>query len=1211
MPERKSAISPQYWIWLALCIALIIPNRDVFAQDDACSVSDSLRVLDSSLPTRTDTLLVTGAGPFLIQPLLVSSSLKIWVEGKRIGTKTYDLDPIQGFVLFRGVDPDSTFLFVASFQYFPVEIEQGVKLWNDHEVMQEGSQATRPGKAIGKNITSRGSITRGIMSGTGRDAAIESGLRLEVQGEITDSISVRAVLTDEDTPLLPEGTTSRLDQFDQIFIEFKSSKGKIGLGDLDVSLTKGQFARAKRRIQGVELNTQPFYLGKNNRFGAEVTAIGSTSKGKFRSQRLTIIEGVQGPYRLEGDTSERFILILPGTERVYVDGGLIERGLDSDYIIDYTTAELTFTPSRLVGADSRVQVEFEYTTNQYTRSFLATETEVSVGLNAFGSKLKSGPRLTVGVSAIRESDGDSFAEELGFTGQDSLLISQSGDTLVLKSSAVPVTYDPEALFTQYFSTIGTDGNLRFDVVTRPPNPEETVYRVSFTRVQAGKGSYKRMGSSTADLNNNGIVFSYVGPGNGDYDAVKPLTAPVQKELLDVRIGLTQFRYASIKAEFAASNVDKNTLSSADSGDDPGTASAFQVESKPLHVGAVSIVASTEWIKRSAHFATFDRSRSVEYQRDWNLRESASSPQENVLLGQSEELFQTSIQLAGPDSSRVEIGLDALRLGSVVRANRQRLLLFMPQKRYVSIKIKGLRVTKEDSRLSEKSEWMNLVTRVSRSTLSVFRSPYVEWETERFGGRGPRNPAQSPNLAQPRNPAQSPNPAQPQGLVQESEFETLKDYDEIRMGTQIGISTNQVDLSVENRSESIVFQEQSQQTIQTLQARWRYTERTSLRSTLSLGIRRRAGNSSEKADVESGAHNSILVGATGDWRIAEGNSLSWTYGVQSEQSARLQEIYIKTGQERGQFVWQDVNNDNVIQIEEFVPETIPGEGEYALTYFPSDSLESVTALNASARFNRLGNDGGNRLQRIGLGSLIEVVEKSRNPFRSHLYLMQLGTFRKPGQTLNGRFRIKQDLRILPSNTRFDLDLTWSEIRSFSDLSSGIQRTNITENLMVLSYHPKSRWTTSARIIRRKDVAQSTFASRSFDILGYEIEPDVSFKPDQKWTINGGIYWANRTERTQKTRVNSFQVPFSGQFKAGQKWTARINAEWSKVALVGPSRGLQTYQLTDGRGAGSSWLWGFSLNARVSDVVTATMGYDGRSPAEGRTIHTGRIQFMARF
>ena len=116
----------------------------------------------------------------------------------------------------------------------------------------------------------------------------------------------------------------------------------------------------------------------------EIQAIWSTSKGKFRSQFIPIREGVQGPYRLEGDTSERFIIVLPGTERVYIDGQLQERGFDADYIIDYTTAEITFTPSRLVGSDSRVRVEFEYTTNQYTRSLLAAESEVSVPLSRSG-----------------------------------------------------------------------------------------------------------------------------------------------------------------------------------------------------------------------------------------------------------------------------------------------------------------------------------------------------------------------------------------------------------------------------------------------------------------------------------------------------------------------------------------------------------------------------------------------------------------------------------------------------------------------------------------------------------------------------------------------------------------------------------------------------------------------------------------------------------
>lgn len=1128
------------------------------------------------LPTAVDTLVVTGSGPFLIRPYLIAETLQIRVKGGVVAPEEYFLDFALGFVTFSNVHPDSAFVFVASYQFVPVDLQPQYHLW---ERVDPSESRSDPGKVAALNplsgLRSSGSITRGVLSGTGRDASVESGLRLEVEGEITDSISVRAVLTDEDTPILPEGTTSKLEQFDQIFIEFASPKGKIALGDLDVAMQAGEFSRVKRRVQGVNVLSNAFSISSLLVPKTSFQASGATSKGKFRSQFVTIIEGVQGPYRLEGETSERFILVLPGTERVYVDGQLLERGIASDYIVDYTTAEITFMPTRLIAPNDRVRVEFEYTTNQFSRSFLAAEASVTVG----GRRENS--HFNFGVSAIREADGDSFAEELGFSSQDSLIIRGAGDQIIFASGATEVNFDSEAFYVQYFLSTGFDGELAFVPVERTPEKGEKVYRVTFTRIGEGKGSYKRSGASSSISKANGIVYSYLGKGLGEYDAVRPLTPPSSKELIDLRLQTKALPFGEFKAEWAASRNDYNTLSAIDSADDEGTASSFGFASSSVRFGNYSAVGKADYSQRSANFSTFDRIRSIEFERDWNLSSTNINPLQSVLIGNSESEFGAELAIASVDSSKLSLGYDVLSLGNVLSASRKRLLLLVSENKWPEFRVVARQVASENNRLSLRGNWHNMVSKVSKGQLGSFVSTYLEWESERFTG-------DQMELSEPR---------------------LRLDYDEIRLGSQLGRANNRITLFFEQR-----FEKEEEATghnsIQTLQTKWSFQKDSDLRASASVGLRRAQQNSSQTSNSAPN-QTALLLGVDGDWQISAQNRMSWLYQVQSEQTSRLQEIYIRTGQERGEYVWEDLNDDGVIQIEEFIPETTPNEGDYSVTYFPSDSLEYVTSLTANARFSRAGGGSGNRLSRIGLSSVVEVLEKTRDPDRSNVYFLQLDTFRSRDFTVNGRLRVGQEIRFMPSNTRFDFDVSGSEIWAYTDLASGEQQTKTSELDAQLEFRPSPEWVLTSRIARRIDYSKAGFASRTYDIEGLEFSPSLSFRPKREWSIILGAELANRRERNEGTKAFSVQIPWTVQYQNGAKWTARARVEMANVQIKGASKGLQTFHLTEGRGAGSSWLWGLTFNARLSDVLTATFGYDGRAPHKRETIHTGRVQFTARF
>ncbi|MFP4521434.1 MAG: hypothetical protein ACLFQK_04750, partial [Fibrobacterota bacterium] len=215
-------------------------------------------------------------------------------------------------------------------------------------------------------------------------------------------------------PIQPEGTTRSIQEVDKVALELSSPDYFLGMGDFKTDYSSYRYSFFKRKVKGLTGR----YIGDL----AEIGAAGAVSEGTFNSVTIKGEERKQGPYIFSGKGgSGEGVVIIAGTENVFLNGQKMIRGEKHDYVIEYGNGQIFFNPSRLITADDIITVEYEYTDKAYLNRVAA----------ASGSAFLNG--LKINFSAIESKDEK--GSPLGAEFSDSLenRLSLSGDSLVSDS----------------------------------------------------------------------------------------------------------------------------------------------------------------------------------------------------------------------------------------------------------------------------------------------------------------------------------------------------------------------------------------------------------------------------------------------------------------------------------------------------------------------------------------------------------------------------------------------------------------------------------------------------------------------------------------------------------------------------------------------------------------------------------------------------------
>ncbi len=489
-----------------------------------------------------------------------------------------------------------------------------------------------PAFADATRLTRSGSLTRGVRVGSGRDLSVESGLRFQAEGQLTDDIRLSASLTDRNLPVQPDGTTQALRDFDEVYIRAEHRAGRLQMGDLDISLPEGTFGRFQRRLQGAELRTDT----RHGRYLAGVAMV----RGTFRRQAITLQNGVSGPYRLTGASGEPFVTVLAGTERVFRNGERLVRGEDRDYVMDYDLGEITFVSTRLLQPEDRIVVEYQFLDTRYPRTWLAAEAR---------------PAPAFGIRYLRQADGIRAAEAWGLTDAERRALSRAGDGPATVDGADSTGFRPGTGEVRYVRADTTVAGETYTIYRFRPGDPAAVWRVAFTPTGAGGGAY-RLRPDVA----NGAVYEWVGPGRGDHEPLRVLVAPQDHHLLtgDAVVRLGAFRW---RQEAAISLLDLNRFSPLDDTDNLGTAWESAVVSDTLETAFGRIQARFTHRHIGAEARFFEDPRDVEHAVRWALPAGSTG---------DDWLNEGAISILPTSHSRIAVSAGRLARGGASRTRME-------------------------------------------------------------------------------------------------------------------------------------------------------------------------------------------------------------------------------------------------------------------------------------------------------------------------------------------------------------------------------------------------------------------------------------------------------------------------------------------------------------------------------------------------------------
>ena len=991
-------------------------------------------------------------------------------------------------------------------------------------------------------LKTSGYINRGITSGNNQSTVANSSMDINIEGKLSDKVAIRANIFDTNIPLQENGYSQSITDFDRIFIELYSKDWRVKAGDISLKNESSYFLAFEKQVSGLEVAAS---INTNTK----IAASGAIVRGQFSSYDFVGIEANQGPYKIFGPNNEPNFVIIAGSEKVFVNGSKITKGINEDYLIDYNIGEVRFNTTFPITNDMRIRVEFQFSNRNYTRFISYEKAEYKTN------------NVELSGYFYNENDVKNQPIQVSLTAAQKQILANAGNNtnLMVGESAYPDVFDANRIL---YKKVQSGTNDYFEYST---NENDNLFTVTFSNVNNNEGDY-----ILSETFANGNVFVYVGANLGNYQPITQLIAPTKLQVAVLNSSYKPSKKTTILTEVAFSNNDQNLFSTIDNNQNKGIATKLAWKQTLLDK-KWKLLSDVNYLFIHKNFNTIQRFQSVEFNRDWNLNNPTGNQQQigiDLSLQKSEDTFlnYSFQQLQFSDNFKGEKHL--------ITSN---------------VQLKNTSFYTNSSFLSNNSEIQdNTFLRVKAG---IEQRLLKSW----FGG--------FLNIESNNGVIKQTQEA----ILTNHQFKEYEGYiglgDSTKVFAKVGFNYRDNDSIKTN-----TFTEINNRKTYYLDAKIIQTERTNLSLFANYRETENAFSENQKALNSKIIYNQRFLKNF----ITLGTSYETSSGNVAQQDFVYVEVEAGQGfytwidyNDNG---IQEFDEFEVAEFQDqanFLRVPLPN-----LQFIATQSAkinQSIT-LNANQWSNKTGLKKvlSHFYNQFFLSSRNEL-ERARNSFNLNPFNMS------KDQQISVNFTIKNSLYFNRGLQNFSATYTYAKAENKQQYSIGSQDTDTNYQQIDFQHKVGKFWLIDLQgKLSENKLETENFNNRNYEIDVIAFQPKISYvlNNDNRFAA---FYHMKNKENTLAEFEKLKQQKIGIEYFYTGKSTSQFNANFTTFFndFSGNPNSPVGYQMLEGLQEGTNYTWTFLWNKKLNSFLNVNLNYKGRKSLNSKTIHTGTINLKAVF